>query len=116
MLSRSLGQDPDTPTYMEVLPGSEVCPCEAFQIAPDEDIVVRERFLIRTESPSVRVPGTNGNHAPIGQAQNDSSSANSQEIPVSMDNVSPEGTEDQYITSSYGEDLKRNVHVRRYEN
>ena len=73
-------------------------------------------FLIRNESPSVREPGTNGNHAPIGQAKNDGSSANSQEIPVSMDNVRPEGTEDQYITSADGEDLRRNVHVRRYEN
>ena len=71
MLSRSLGQDPDTTTYMEVLPGSEVCPCEAFQRETDEDLIVRERFLIRTEIPSVREPGTNGNHALIGQAQND---------------------------------------------
>ena len=38
-------------------------------------------------------PGTIGNHAPIFQAQNDSSSANSQEIPVLMDNVSLEGIE-----------------------
>ena len=44
-------------------------------------------------------PGTNGNHVPIGQAQNDGNSANSQEIPVSVDNVCPEGTEDQYVTS-----------------
>ena len=43
--------------------------------------------------PSVREPGTNGNYEPIGQAQNYGSSANSQEIPVSMDNVCPEGTE-----------------------
>ena len=42
-------------------------------------------------------PGTNGNHAPIGQAQKDGSSANSQEIPVSMENVCPEGTVDQYV-------------------
>ena len=60
-------------------------------------------------------PGTNGNHAPIGQAQNDGSSANSQEIPVSMDNVRPEGTEDQYVTSPNGEALGRNFHVRRSE-
>ena len=38
-------------------------------------------------------PGTNGNHEPIGQSQNDGSSANSQESAVSMDNVCPEGTE-----------------------
>ena len=39
-------------------------------------------------------PDTSGNHATIGQAQNDGSSDNSQEIPVSMDNVFPERTED----------------------
>ena len=50
-------------------------------------------------------PGTNGNHAPIGQAQNGGSSANIQEIPVSMENVYPEGTEDQYVTSPSGETL-----------
>ena len=32
-----------------------------------------------------------------------------------MDNVCPEGTEDQYVTSPIGEDLGRNVHVRRSE-
>ena len=49
--------------------------------------------------PSVREPGTHGNYEPIGQAQNYGSSANSQEIPVSMDNVCPEGAEDQSVTS-----------------
>ena len=34
----------------------------------EEDLVVRDRVPIRTERPSVREPGTNGNHAPIGQA------------------------------------------------
>ena len=58
-----------------------------------------------TERPSVRKPGTNENHAPIGQAQSDGSSANSQEIPVSMYNVCPEGTEDQYGTYPRGEAL-----------
>ena len=43
----------------------------------EEDLVVRERVPIRTEIPSVREPGTNGNHTPIGQAQNSGSSANS---------------------------------------
>ena len=38
-------------------------------------------------------PGTNRNHAPIGQAQNDGYSAGSQEIPVLMENMCPEGTE-----------------------
>ena len=64
----------------------------------DEDLVVRERVPSTTEMTSVREPGTNGNHAPIVQAQNDGSS-DIQEIPVSMDNVHPEGTEDQNVTS-----------------
>ena len=59
--------------------------------------------------PSVREPGTNGNHVPIGQAHTGGSSANSQEIPVSMDNVSPDGNENQYVTSTSGEALGRNV-------
>ena len=46
-------------------------------------MVVRERVTSSTERPSVREPDTNGNHVPIGQAQNDGSS-DSQEIPVSM--------------------------------
>ena len=81
----------------------------------EEDLVVRERVPRRTERPSVREPGTNGNHSPIDQAHNDGSSANSQEIPVSMDNVCPEGTENQYVTSTSGEALGRNVRVRCYE-
>ena len=44
----------------------------------EEDLVVRERVPSRTDIPSVREPGTNMNHAPIGQAQNGGSSANSQ--------------------------------------
>ena len=76
MLSRSLGQDSDTPTYMEVLSGKEDFPCDDFQIATKEDLVVRERVPSRTERPSVRYPFTNGNHAPIVQAQNDGFSAN----------------------------------------
>ena len=39
-------------------------------------------------------PVTNGNHAPIGQAHNDGSIDNIQEILVSMENVCSEGTED----------------------
>ena len=42
----------------------------------EEDLVVRERVPSSTEIPSVREPGTNGNHAPIGQSQNSGSSAN----------------------------------------
>ena len=60
-------------------------------------------------------PGTNGNYVPIGQAQNDGSTDNSQEIPVSMYNVCPQGTEGQYVTSSSGEALVSNVHGRRSE-
>ena len=41
----------------------------------EEDLIVRDRVPSRTEMPSVREPGTNGNHAPIGQAQNGGSSA-----------------------------------------
>ena len=67
-----------------------------------------------TEIPSVREPGTHGNHVPIGQSQNDGSS-DSQEIQVSMENLLPEGTEYKYITSPNVEALGRNVHVRRSE-
>ena len=56
-------------------------------------------------------PGTNGNHAPIGQAQNNGSSAN----PGLNKNVCPEGTEYQYFTSPSGDDFGRNVHVSRSE-
>ena len=40
----------------------------------EEDLVVRERFPSRSDIPSVREPGTNGNYAPIGQAHNNGSS------------------------------------------
>ena len=98
---------------MEVISDREDCRCEAFRIATEEDLVVRERVSSRTEGASVKKPGTNGNHAPIGQAQNECSIANSQEILVSMDNVRPEGTKDQSIKYTDGEDLRRNVHMRR---
>ena len=78
MLSRSLGRDHDAPTYMEVLSGREDFPCEVFRRATEEDLVVSEMVLSRTEKTSVREYDTNGNHAPIVQAQNDSASANSQ--------------------------------------
>ena len=81
----------------------------------EEELVLRESFPCRAERPSVREPVTNGNHAPIGQAHNSDSSANSQEIPVSMENVCPEGTEDQSVTSPSGEALIRNFHVRSSE-
>ena len=68
----------------------------------EEDLVVRERVPSRAEIPSVREPGTNGNHASIGQAQYSGSSANSREIPVSMENVCPDGNENQYVTSPSG--------------
>ena len=47
------------------------------------------------------------------KAQNDGSSANSQEILVSMDNVCPDGNENQYVTSPSGESLGRNFNVKR---
>ena len=34
----------------------------------EKDLVVWERVTIRTDMPSVREPGTDGNHEPIGQA------------------------------------------------
>ena len=81
----------------------------------EEDLVVRKRVPIRTERPPVRETGTNGNHDPIGQAQDDGSSANRQEILVSMESVRPEDTEHQSVTYPSGEALGRNVHVRRSE-
>ena len=78
-----------------------------------ECLVVRERVPSRTGIPSVIEPGINGNHEPIGKTQNSGSSANSQEVPVSMDNVCPEGTEDQYVTSPSEEALVRSIRVRR---
>ena len=75
----------------------------------DEDLFVRVRVPRKTEIPSVRVSGTNGKHALFGQEQNGGSSANSQEIPVSRDNVCPDGNENQYVTSPSGEALGRNV-------
>ena len=79
----------------------------------EEYLVVRERVPISTERTPDREPGTYENHAPVVQAHNDSSSANSQEIPVSIDNVRPEGTENQHFTYPSGEALGVNVHVRR---
>ena len=81
----------------------------------EEDLVVRERVTRITERTTVREPGTNGNFVSIFQAHNDGSSSNSQEIPVSMDNVCPDRTEDQYFTYTSGEALVGNVHVRCYE-
>ena len=52
----------------------------SFQVTQsyEEDLIVREKVPSRTERPSVREPGTNGKNAPICQAHNDGSSANSQ--------------------------------------
>ena len=44
----------------------------------EEDLVLSERVSRRTERLSVREPGTDINHAPIDQSQNDGSSANIQ--------------------------------------
>ena len=57
----------------------------------EEDLVVRDRVPSKTERPSVIEFGTDGNHAPIDQSQNDVS-CDSQEIPVSIENMCPEGT------------------------
>ena len=80
----------------------------------EEDIVAWKSNTSSTGMTSIREPGTNWNHVPIGKAQNYGSS-DSQEIPVSMDKVSPEETEDQSVTSPSGEALGRNVHVRRFK-
>ena len=68
----------------------------------EEVLVLREMVPIRTERISLREPVTGGNHAPIGKSHKVYSSANSQEIPVSMENVRPERTEYQYVTSPSG--------------
>ena len=68
-----------------------------------------------TVIPSVKEPDTNGNYAPIGQAKNRGSSANSQEVLVSMDNVCPDGNENQYVTSPSGEALGRNVKFETFQ-
>ena len=41
MFSRYLGQDPDTPMYMEALSGREDCPCETSRRSTEEDLFVR---------------------------------------------------------------------------
>ena len=56
-----------------------------------------------------------GTMRPLVKAQNDGSSAKSQEIPVSMYNMCPDGNKNQYVTSPSGETLGRNVNVRRSE-
>ena len=43
----------------------------------EEDLVLRERVPRKTDRISVRKTGTNGNHDPTGQTQNDDSSENS---------------------------------------
>ena len=62
-----------------------------------EDLFLRDRDTNSTDRPLFRNPGTDGNHAPIGQEHNDGSSANSQEIQVSIYNVLSELTEDQSV-------------------
>ena len=43
IFSISQGQDPDTPTYMEALSGREDFPCEDFQRATNEYLVLWKR-------------------------------------------------------------------------
>ena len=81
----------------------------------EEDLAIRYRVPSRNGRLSVRETGTDRNHAPIGQAQNDGSSDNSREILVSMENIRPEGTEYQYITCPSGEALGGNFHVKHSE-
>ena len=45
------------------------------------NLVVMEKDLISTEKPPIREPGTNGNHAHVCQAVNDSYSANNPRNP-----------------------------------
>ena len=52
---------------------------------------------------------------PLVKEKNDGSSANSQEISVSMENMCPDRNENQYVTSPSGEALGNNVNVRRSE-
>ena len=78
----------------------------------EEDLVLGEMVPSSTERLSFRETGADGNHSPFGQAKNNGYSSNSQEIPASMENVRPEGTEDQSITFASGEYFGRNVHVR----
>ena len=70
----------------------------------DKYLEVRDRVPSSTEKPSFREPSTDGNHVPVGQAQNNGSS-DSQETPVSIANVRPEGTEDKSVTFPSGEAL-----------
>ena len=56
-----------------------------------------------------------GTMHPLVNLQNSGSSANSPEIPVSMDNVCPDRNKTQYVTSPSGEALGKNVNLRRSE-
>ena len=56
-------------------------------------------------------PGTNGNHAHVGQVWNKGSTDNNQEILVSVYNLLPEVNDVQPITSPSGGYLVSNVHV-----
>ena len=70
----------------------------------EEYLAVRNMVPIRTNKPSVRDTGTNGNHMLISQACN-SSSIKLKEIPVPMYNIISKGTEDKSVTSPSGENL-----------
>ena len=69
----------------------------------EEKLFFMGRVPSRTARPSVIEPGTDENHIPIFQAQNGGSSDNSQEIPVSIYNVSHDGTKYQPVTSPLGD-------------
>ena len=73
---------------------------------------MRDVVSRRTEKPSFVEPGSNSNHGPVGKSIDDGYSSNKQEITVLMKNYCTEGTKEQYITSTSGEDLGRDVLVR----
>ena len=63
---------------------------------------------------SVIEPEINGNRASVGQEHTNGYSGNSQEMLVSMENLRPEGTEDQSDTYTSGWALGMNFHVGCY--
>ena len=74
-----------------------------------------DRVPSRTERPSGIEPVTYGNYTLVGQAHNNGSSDNIQEIPVSIDNVRPGGAGYQSVTYTSGEALGRNYHEEAFQ-
>ena len=69
-------------------------------------------FPSSTDSPSVREPCVDGNISPVVQVWNDVYSTNSQEILILVDNIRPEDTGYQSVTSPILEALGGNFHLR----